>query len=249
MRQVVLITGVVGGIGQATATLFSKNGWYVVGIDKMPDYQGDNIDFYVQADIYDPEQISISVAHLSQQVDRLNALINNAAVQICKPIMETSVAEWDQVMAVNVRAAFLFSQACYSLLKQSQGSIVNISSVHAIVTSANIAGYAASKGALTAFTRAQAIEFAVDKIRVNAVLPGAVDTPMLRAGLERGHLSATNIEDLMSQLGEKTVMGRIGNPQEIAQAIIFLADNQKSSFMTGQTLVVDGGATARLSTE
>ena len=114
---------------------------------------------------------------------------------------------------------------------------------------AKIAAYAASKGALLALTRALAIELAPDSIRVNAVLPGAVDTPMLRSGLTRGHLQGANVQELMQDLGRRTVMGRVGRPEEIAQAILFLADGDRSSFMTGQTLVVDGGATARLSTE
>jgi NAD(P)-dependent dehydrogenase (short-subunit alcohol dehydrogenase family) len=94
-----------------------------------------------------------------------------------------------------------------------------------------------------------AIEFAPDSIRVNAVLPGAVDTPMLRAGLKRGHLTGEKIEERLDNLARRTVIGRIGTPAEIAHAIYFLADGEQSSFMTGQALVVDGGATARLSTE
>ena len=127
---------------------------------------------------------------------------------------------------------------------------MNVSSVHAIATSANIAAYAASKGAMLALTRALAIELASNNIRVNAVLPGAVDTPMLHSGLSRGHLWGDNIVDLVEQLGSKHVIGRVGQPQEIAQAIYFLADQSRSSFMTGKEgLVVDGGATCRLSTE
>jgi len=126
---------------------------------------------------------------------------------------------------------------------------VNVSSVHAIATSANIAAYAASKGAMLALTRALAIELASNKIRVNAVLPGAVETPMLYAGLNRGHLNGEGVAELVEQLGSKHVIGRVGQPQEIAEAIYFLADGRRSSFMTGQSLVVDGGATIRLSTE
>jgi NAD(P)-dependent dehydrogenase (short-subunit alcohol dehydrogenase family) len=124
-----------------------------------------------------------------------------------------------------------------------------MSSVHAVATSANIAAYAASKGGLLAFTRALAIEFAPDNIRVNAVLPGAVDTPMLRAGMNRGHVSGGDITTRLDNLARKTVNGRIGKPEEIAHAVYFLADENQSSFMTGQALIVDGGATARLSTE
>jgi glucose 1-dehydrogenase len=121
--------------------------------------------------------------------------------------------------------------------------------VHAVQTSANIAAYAASKGGLLALTRAMAIEFAADNIRVNAILPGAVDTPMLRAGLGRDHVTGADIHTRLENLAGKTVNGRIGTPDEIAHAIYFLADGTQSSFMTGQALIVDGGATARLSTE
>jgi NAD(P)-dependent dehydrogenase (short-subunit alcohol dehydrogenase family) len=89
----------------------------------------------------------------------------------------------------------------------------------------------------------------MDNIRVNAILPGAVDTPMLRAGLQRGHLAGGTVVDRLDNLARKTVNGRVGTPEEIAHAIYFLADSTQSSFMTGQALIVDGGATARLSTE
>jgi glucose 1-dehydrogenase len=102
---------------------------------------------------------------------------------------------------------------------------------------------------LLALTRAMAIEFAKDNIRVNAVLPGAVDTPMLRAGLERGHLGGISVHERLENLARKTVNGRVGKPEEIAHTIYFLADSSQSSFITGQALIVDGGATARLSTE
>jgi NAD(P)-dependent dehydrogenase (short-subunit alcohol dehydrogenase family) len=126
---------------------------------------------------------------------------------------------------------------------------VNVSSVHAVATSSNIAAYAASKGGLLALTRAMAVEWAMDNIRVNAILPGAVDTPMLRAGLNRGHLTGGTVIDRLENLARKTVNGRVGLPEEIAHAIYFLADNSQSSFITGQAMIVDGGATARLSTE
>ena len=123
------------------------------------------------------------------------------------------------------------------------------SSVHAVATSKDIAAYAASKGGMLALTRAMAIEFAPDNVRVNAILPGAVDTPMLRAGMNRAHAGHGTLEDRLENLARNTVSGKIGTPAEIAQSIFFLADGAMSSFMTGQALIVDGGATARLSTE
>ena len=177
-------------------------------------------------------------------------MVNNAAVQIAKPLVETSAEEWDMVIASNLRSVFLGAKLAFPLLKaKGGGAIVNVSSVHAVATSANIAVYAASKGGLLALTRAMAIEFAPDEIRVNAILPGAVDTPMLRAGLDRGHVGDGDVLDRLENLARKTVNGRVGKPEEIASSIYFLADNTQSSFMTGQALIVDGGATARLSTE
>jgi glucose 1-dehydrogenase len=153
-------------------------------------------------------------------------------------------------MASNLRSVFLSTKLAYPLFKQANGgAIVNVSSVHAVQTSANIAAYAASKGGLLALTRAMAIEFAPDNIRVNAVLPGAVDTPMLRAGLGRGHAGDGDIQTRLDNLARRTVNGRVGRPEEIAQVIYFLSDSEQSSFITGQAMIVDGGATARLSTE
>ena len=168
-------------------------------------------------------------------------MINNAALQVVKPLLDTTVEEWDAVMASNLRSVFLGAKLAYPLLKnKGGGAIVNVSSVHAIATSSGVGSYAASKGGLLALTRSMAIEFAQDNIRVNAILPGAVDTPMLSA-----HLDQIRLENL----AKRTVNGRIGMPSEIAHAIYFLADDEQSSFMTGQSIVVDGGATAKLSTE
>jgi NAD(P)-dependent dehydrogenase (short-subunit alcohol dehydrogenase family) len=164
--------------------------------------------------------------------------------------MDTTIEEWDLVMASNLRSVFVGTKLAFPLLKEAGGgAIVNISSVHAVATSTNIASYAASKGGLLALTRALAIEFAPNNIRVNAVLPGAVDTPMLRSGLSRGHLGGDSVIERLDNLARRTVNGRIGRPEEIAHAIYFLADETQSSFMTGQAMIVDGGATARLSTE
>jgi NAD(P)-dependent dehydrogenase (short-subunit alcohol dehydrogenase family) len=153
-------------------------------------------------------------------------------------------------MASNLRSVFLGTKLAHPLLKaEGGGAIVNVSSVHAVATSADIASYAASKGGLLALTRAMAIEFAPDEIRVNAILPGAVDTPMLRSGLSRGHAGDGTMLDRLENLARRTVNGRVGQPEEIARAIYFLADTTQSSYMTGQALIVDGGATCRLSTE
>ena len=249
-QKTVLITGAAGGIGRATVSLFTQKGWRVIGVDRSEFGAGfPESGLFVQSDISRPEAMEVIFEKAHQFTDSLDALVNNAAVQVAKPIMETTVEEWDAVMASNLRSVFLGVKLAYPLLKAKGGAVVNVSSVHAIQTSANIAAYAASKGGLLALTRAMAIEFAPDNIRVNAILPGAVDTPMLRAGLGRGHAGHGDVQERLDNLARKTVSGKVGKPEEIAHAIYFLADNEQSSFMTGQALVVDGGATARLSTE
>jgi NAD(P)-dependent dehydrogenase (short-subunit alcohol dehydrogenase family) len=249
MKRVVLITGVAGGIGSATAQVFAEAGWHVVGVGRQdtPDLPG--VHHFIHADISVHGDAAGIYSEVAGQEGRLDALVNNAAVQICKPLLETTPEEWDMVMTNNLRSVFLGVQHAYPMLHQQKGAIVNVSSVHAVATSCNIAAYAASKGALLALTRAMALEFGPDGVRVNAILPGAVDTKMLRAGLNRGHVEGDNVEQLVRGLGRKHVMGRVGQPEEIGRAILFLADNEQSSFMTGQALIVDGGATARLSTE
>jgi NAD(P)-dependent dehydrogenase (short-subunit alcohol dehydrogenase family) len=250
-EKTVLISGAAGGIGRATVVLFAEKGWRVIGVDRAPfgkDFPANGL--FIQGEISHPETIDAIFQQVRAFTETLDALVNNAAVQVAKPLIYTSVEEWDMVIANNLRPAFLLSKLAYPLFKAAGGgAIVNVSSVHAVQTSANIAAYATSKGGLLALTRAIAIEFANDNIRVNAVLPGAVDTPMLRAGLDRGHLAGEDIHTRLDNLARKTVNGRIGTPDEIAHAIYFLADNSQSSFMTGQAMIVDGGATARLSTE
>lgn len=250
-KRVVMITGAAGGVGRATIQLFAEKGWRVIGVDRAefgPGFPSDGL--FIQADISEAENFETIFAAAQAFTSRLDALVNNAAMQICKPLVETSVEEWDKMMASNLRAAFLGAKLAYPLLKQGEGgAVVNVSSVHAVATSANISAYAASKGGLLALTRAMAIEFAMDGVRANAILPGAVDTPMLRSGLSRGHAGDGNINERLENLARRTVNGKIGRPEEIAHAIYFLADQEQSSFMTGQAIIVDGGATARLSTE
>ncbi|MCS6993870.1 MAG: SDR family oxidoreductase [Anaerolineales bacterium] len=249
--KTVLITGAGGGIGRATVALFAQKGWRVIGVDRFPlNGEFPSNGHFIQADISYPASAELIFEQARAVSPTLHALINNAAVQVAKPLIETTVEEWDAVMASNLRSVFLFVKLAYPLLVAAGGgAIVNVSSVHAVQTSANIAAYAASKGGLLALTRAMAIEFAPQNIRVNAILPGAVDTPMLRAGLNRGHVGHGDIHQRLENLARKTVNGRVGKPEEIASAIYFLADSEQSSFMTGQALIVDGGATARLSTE
>jgi NAD(P)-dependent dehydrogenase (short-subunit alcohol dehydrogenase family) len=236
-KRHVVITGASRGIGRAAWDIFAKNDWFVIGIGRSP-MGGDipELGYFIQADVsYEKDWQKIK-KETSDITDQLDAIVNNAAIQITKPILDTTVEEWDQVLNANLRSVFLSVKMMHPLLKAGNGgAIVNISSVHAVATSKEIAAYAASKGGMLALTRALAIELAPDNIRVNTVLPGAVDTEMLKAGLNRDHAGGGSAAQRLEK--------------EIARAIYFLADNDQSSFITGQPLVIDGGATARLSTE
>jgi NAD(P)-dependent dehydrogenase (short-subunit alcohol dehydrogenase family) len=249
VKRVAIITGAAGGIGRATAHVLSKSGWSTVGVDRVTTTDHAGCHRYIQADISKPHEIENVCHSIRQKEGRLNALVNNAAMQIVKPLIDTLPEEWDQLMAVNVRAPYLFIKHAHPLMKAYGGSIVNVSSVHAMSTSSGMSAYVTSKGALLAMTRSAALELAADQIRVNAILPGAVNTGMLRAGLTRDHVLREDIKQQMDALGKRHALGRIGEPDEIAELIHFLLDGDKSAFITGQSFVIDGGALAQLSTE
>jgi NAD(P)-dependent dehydrogenase (short-subunit alcohol dehydrogenase family) len=178
----------------------------------------------------------------------LDALVNNASLQVCSYVASLTVREWEDTMNVNARAPLILSQKLLPALELVKGAIVNISSVHAIATSGEMAAYAASKAALLSLTRSMALEFGERGVRVNAVLPGAVNTDMLRAGLKRGRsCETTGIQ--LQDLASRHPVARIGDPSDIAKAVYFLADKRSSEFVTGQSIVVDGGALAQLGTE
>ena len=245
MRHV-LVTGASGGIGAATAGAFAAEGWAVHAVDRTPAPKGLPAETFLQLDLTDPEAIALLVTHLGQQP--LDALVNNAAIGHNTPISDTTLEALDAVLATNLRAPFQLTRAILPNMKMAAGAIVNVASVHALATSTDAAAYAASKGGLVSFTRAAAIEFAADAVRCNAVLPGATDTPMLEDGLARQRGKRQD-DDSRRQLESRTPLGRIGRPEEVAQAILFLADSDRSGFITGQTLVVDGGVLARLASE
>lgn len=246
MGRVAIVTGVAGGIGRAVASEFQAAGWSVIGTDSRDTSESSPVDRFVTMDLSDPAAIR-DFANRLEEVDKLDCLVNCAATQTVKPIADISPSEWDLVMAVNARAPLLLMQSLRPLISK-RGSIVNIGSVHSIATSPGMALYASSKGALVNLTRVAALEFAAFGIRVNAVLPGAVATAMLEQGLmERS--PGGDRQSLLDELTDRTPLGRIAQPSEVAQVAVFLADSSKSSFMTGATVTVDGGVLARLRTE
>lgn len=249
MTRIALITGVAGGIGRATAAELRAGGCRVFGIDLAPASVPEGIEF-IEADVADPNAVARSVEAIAARTNYLDVLVNNAAVCPSAKLEDTSPELWERVLAVNLTGPFLLIKAVLPLLKRSsRAAIVNVASVHALGTSEGVAAYAASKGGLVSFTRAAALELAESGIRVNCVLPGAVSTPMLTDGFRARHPDGGSVEEQMERLAGQTPLNKIGSPEEIAKAICFLCAAEDSSFITGQTLVVDGGALARLSTE
>ena len=233
-NKVCLVTGGASGIGKATCIRFAEEGAHVVIIDREK-LKGEEVAtqissshaeaLFIETDISNPDAILACVNRVIEKFGRIDVLVNNAAMMTFKTIVDLELQEWDMVMAINIRSVFLFCKYC--LPHMNNGSIVNISSVHAHETTPNVIPYAASKGAMEAFTRGLSREYLPSQARFNSVAPGAVDTPML--------WSNPNVKS-----GKEKIEGQIGKPEELAAAICFIASDD-ASYINGTTLVVDGG--------
>ncbi|MBD2442588.1 SDR family oxidoreductase [Dolichospermum sp. FACHB-1091] len=241
MPKSVLITGANGGIGKALCRMFVDAGYFVIASDQVA---GDcACGVFIQANIetlcIDPEYGANIFAQVRRYVDEqgLFALVNNAAVQILGKTEEIQVEQWRRTLDTNLIAPFLLIQGLLPELKKAKGSVVNISSVHAINTKPGFVCYATSKSALVGMTKAMAVDLGAD-LRINAICPGATATPMLLAGFE-------GKEEEFQQLSNMHPLGRIAQPEEIASVALFLV-SQEASFITGASLSVDGGIGVRL---
>jgi NAD(P)-dependent dehydrogenase (short-subunit alcohol dehydrogenase family) len=241
MKPTALITGSEGGIGQSLCRVFADDGYDVVGLDIISG--GPASAHFVQADLH---ELCISKEYLSDVVEEIRhrlesrplfVLINNAAVQILKPIEGITPEDWQQTLNVNLVAPFLLAQALLTDLEKAQGAIINIASIHAQVTKPGFICYATSKTAMVGLTRSMAVELG-PRVRVNAICPAAVRTPMLMAGFE-------GRERQFEELSQMHPVGRIGQPEEIARLALFLA-SRAAGFITGASICIDGGIGARL---
>jgi glucose 1-dehydrogenase len=233
-NKVCIVTGSTSGIGKATAVQMAAEGGKVLIIGRNVDEGNAAVEgitkaggtaIFSRTDVGKEEDIQSAVDLTLKNWGKIDVLVNNAAMMTFKKIVDLSVEEWYTVMHVNLRSVFLFCKLCIPHMKN--GAIVNISSVHAHATTANVVPYASSKGAMEAFTRGVSLEYPSSHLRINCVAPGAVDTPML-----------WNNPNLKS--GREKIEGDVGKPEELAAAICFLASDE-ASYVNGTTLVVDGG--------
>jgi NAD(P)-dependent dehydrogenase (short-subunit alcohol dehydrogenase family) len=241
MQRTVMITGAAGGIGGALCYAFKQEGYVVIATDLEP--AAGPADRFINADLNDicehVEYRNAVVAQLGTAIggDKLDVLVNNAAVQIVKPVTDINAEDWRKTLNVNVVAPFILIKGLLTYLSNANGSVVNISSIHSTLTKPGFVCYATSKAALSGLTKSAAVELG-GKVRVNAINPAATATPMLAAGFK-------DKESALRELGSMHPLGRIAEPEEIARTAVFLA-SEKASFINGACLNVDGGISARL---
>ena len=243
--KVAIITGAGAGIGEATALLFANEGAKVCCnslsssaekvVEKIKTVGGEAI--FVQADIAIENQAENIIRKTVENYGKIDILFNNAGIVLGGAIDKMKTEDWDRLMAVNVRGIYLVSKYAIPYLKKTKGVIINNSSSVAFKGVKDRAAYTASKGAILSMTRAMAMDYIEDKIRVNAICPGTTDTPSLA---QRIRNRGGNYEEVRKEYITRQRIGRLGTPEEIAEGVLFLVLNE---FCTGISLLVDGGMT------
>jgi len=248
--KVCIITGAAGGQGQVAVDLFTSEGAKVVAADLMPT-PGDAIDAvikarpddvcYLKADVTVSADLDNIVKTALDRFGRIDVLFNNHGVMVGSPLLETTEEEIDQVLNVNVRASFLLAQrvARQMVAQGGGGSIIHNSSVGGLVGFPDMAAYGASKAGVAQLARSMANDLRAHNIRVNAVAPGAIDTPMPHRYLEKFE----NRDEIWAAMEQAHLTGRLGRPEEVIWLVIFLASDE-ASFMNGAVVAVDGGYSA-----
>ncbi|HMR62770.1 MAG TPA: SDR family oxidoreductase [Anaerolineae bacterium] len=243
--QVALITGAASGMGEATAREFAAAGGQVVIVD-CNEARANQVALDLKAsppvvgDVSDPAFCNRAVELTHERHGRLDVLVNAAGIIVRASGAETSDEQWQRILGVNLSGVFFMSRAAIAVMKrQGKGAIVNFGSIWGDVGAAGVAAYCATKGGVHLLTKAMALDHAQEGIRINAVCPGEVNTPMLQSERQE-----PVTPELMQRLADTVPMGRLAEPIEIARVVLFLASDA-ASYMTGSLVTVDAGYTAR----
>jgi NAD(P)-dependent dehydrogenase (short-subunit alcohol dehydrogenase family) len=235
--RVAVVTGAAKGIGRATADAFVREGARVAMLDLEPPAGGNpSQSIFIKCDVSSGPQVASAFDQIQKQFGSVDLLINNAGIQHYGTVTETPEAEWDRVMAINLKSAFLCAKAAIPMMQQrGKGVIVNLSSVQAFLSQNNVAPYTTSKTALLGLTRSIAVDYA-PQIRCVAICPGTVDTPMLRWAIDQ----SPNPDEVLEECKAMHPVKRIATPEEVADLILYVCSD-KAGFMTGQPIRIDGG--------
>ena len=249
--KVCIVTGGGSGIGRAACLLFAREGGRVVVADRAIDRAQEvaaeiatlasHAALAIAVDVSVAKSVRAMVGEVVQRLGRIDVLVNNAGYSFKGNVVDSDEHDWNRLMSVNVGGVFLCCKYAIPVMrKQGGGVIVNTSSVVATVGLRDLAAYCASKGAISALTRAMALDHAAERIRVNCIAPGNTDTPILNTVFA----AAPDPAALRRQMEQRHVLNRMATPDEIAHGMLYLACDE-SSFVTGSTLTVDGGWTAQ----
>ncbi len=246
-QKVALITGAAQGIGRGIAEAFAEAGASVALFDVNGDGAREAANristhgkaLAISGDVAREDDVGGACEWVFKHFGSLDVVVNNAGIETGGNAVNMALSDWDRLMAVNLRGAFLFAKHSIPFMRGKGGAIVNISSVHALVSYPEDVAYDASKAGLIGLTRALALDHGKDGVRVNAICPGYIETPLHQKWLD----ALPNPEETMKEVIKFHPVGRIGSPQDVAQAALFLSSDA-ASFITGTYLVVDGGMTA-----
>jgi NAD(P)-dependent dehydrogenase (short-subunit alcohol dehydrogenase family) len=240
MNKVCIVTGGSSGIGLSIVERFLRENYQVVNLDIQAAPKGE----FIHCDMRDPQQINQAVAQVSQQYGRIDALVCNAGIHLSATIEDTSESALDNIFALNVKGAYHCIRAVLPLMKQAQqGAIVLMSSDQALVAKRNSFAYNLSKTALASMAKTTALDYARFNIRVNAVCPGTIETPLYHQAIEHYcQQSGADINEVHRQEAALQPLNRLGQPEEVAELVAFLASD-KAPFITGSLQVIDGGYT------